>query len=184
MTRVLIATNEPILAKGLEAVLMAGGLEIAAVCNDVFELFDCLQRCRPDIAVLDMPVLSAPEVIHDLRWLAPRCRLVLWPRLALSDSPARLVDALTLMALFPEPEPSLSLLVNLAACSEREREIITLVGYGLNNQEIAAALGSDRATVQKLLRNLSNRLGAEDRYELALYGLSTLNEAYRNERSV
>lgn len=184
MTRVLIATNEPILAKGLEAVLMAGGLEIAAVCNDVFELFDCLQRCRPDIAVLDMPVLSAPEVIHDLRWLAPRCRLVLWPRLALSDSPARLVDALTLMALFPEPEPSLSLLVNLAACSEREREIITLVGYGLNNEEIAAALGSDRATVQKLLRNLSNRLGAEDRYELALYGLSTLNEAYRNERSV
>ena len=37
MTRGLIATNEPILAKGLETILMAGGLEVAAVCHDVFE---------------------------------------------------------------------------------------------------------------------------------------------------
>src|ERR1035437_4503303 len=60
MTRILIATNEPILAKGLETVLTAGGLEIAAVCHDVFELFERLPRCRPDIAVLDMTVLPAP----------------------------------------------------------------------------------------------------------------------------
>ena len=76
MTRVLIATNEPILAKGLETVLAAGGLEIAAVCHDVFELFECFQSCRPDIAVLDMPVLPAPEVIRDLHRLAPHCQLV------------------------------------------------------------------------------------------------------------
>src|SRR5271157_4745212 len=174
MTRVLIATNEPILAKGLETVLMEGGLEIAAICDDFFELFECLQRCRPDVAVLDMPVLPAPEVIYGLHRLAPQCQLVLWPRLALSGSPARLVDALILMAQFSEPDPSPSTLVNLA-CSESERDLISLVGYGLNNQEIAAALGSDRSTIQKLLRSLSDRLGAEDRYELALYGLSVLN---------
>jgi DNA-binding NarL/FixJ family response regulator len=183
MTRILIATNEPILAKGLETVLMAGGLEIAAVCNDVFELFECLPRCRPDIAVLDMAALPAPEVILDLRRLAPQCQLVLWPRLAFTDSPARLVDTLSLMARFSETDPSPSMLVNLA-CSESERELITLAGYGLNNEEIAAARGSDRATVQKLLSNLSDRLGTEDRCELALYGLSTLKEAYQNQRSV
>ncbi len=175
MTRVLIATNKPILAKGLETVLMAGGLEIAAVCHVVFELFECFEHCRPDIAVLDMPVLPAPEVVLDLRRLAPQCQFVLWPRLTLSDSPGRLVDALHLMTQFSGPDPSPSTLVNLT-CSESERDLITLVGYGLNNQEIAAAMGSDRSTVQKLLRNLADRLGTEDRYELALYGLSTLNE--------
>jgi DNA-binding NarL/FixJ family response regulator len=179
MTRILIATNEPILAKGLETVLTAGGLEIAAVCHDVYELFERLPRCRPDIAVLDMTVLPAPEVIPDLRRLAPRCQLVLWPRLAFTDSPARLVDALSLMARFSEPDPSPSMRVNLA-CSENERELIALAGYGLNDKEIAAVRGSDRAAVQKLLRNLTDRLGAEDRYELALYGLSTLKDAYQN----
>jgi DNA-binding NarL/FixJ family response regulator len=175
MTRVLIATNEPILAKGLETVLTAGGLEIAAVCHDVFELFECFEHCRPDIAVLDMPVLPAPEVILDLHRLAPQCQLVLWPRLTLSDAPALVAEAIHMMANFSGPDPSPCTLVNLA-CRESERELITLVGYGLNNQEIAAAMGSDRSTVQKLLRNLADRLGTEDRYELALYGLSTLNE--------
>ena len=107
----------------------------------------------------------------------------MWPRRTLSASPARLVDALSLMTQFPGVDPSPSTLVNLA-CNERERELITLAGYGLNNQEIAAALGSNRSSVQRRLRNLADRLGAEDRYELALYGLSTLNEAYQNERSI
>src|ERR1035438_7078202 len=131
MTRVLIATNEPILAKGLEAVLTAGGLEIAAVCHDVIDLFECIQRCRPDFAVLDMPVLPAPEVIHDLRRLAPQCRLVMWPRLTLSDSPDRVAEAIHMMATFSGPDPSPSALVNLT-CSARERELITLVSCGLS----------------------------------------------------
>jgi DNA-binding NarL/FixJ family response regulator len=180
MTRVLIATNEPILAKGLETVLVAGGLEVAAVCHDVSELFECVQRCGPDIAVLDMPVLPAPEVIHDLHRLAPQCQLVLWPRLTSSDSPDRLVDALKLLAQFSGPDPSPSTLVN-RTCSETERKLIALVGYGLSNGEIAAALGCDRSAVLKLLRSLSDRLGTEDRYELALYGLSTLSEPDRYE---
>ena len=66
MTRVLIATGEPVLAKGLEAVLKAGGLEIAAVCSDIFEVFESLPRCRPDIAVLDRSV-SSPICIGSRR---------------------------------------------------------------------------------------------------------------------
>jgi len=183
MTRVLIATKEPILAKGLETILTAGGMEVAAVCHDVLELFECFERCRPDIAVLDMPVLPAPEVVADLQRLVPGCQLVQWPHPTLSESPTGLVDILSLMAQFPRLDPSPATLVNLA-CSEGERELIALAGYGLNNQEIAAAVGSNRSNVQKRLRNLADRLGVEDRYELALYGLSTLKEAYQNERSV
>jgi DNA-binding NarL/FixJ family response regulator len=183
MTRVLISADEPIRAKGLESVLKAGGLEIAAVCYDVFELFECLPRCHADIAVLDTPALPAPEVIHDLHRLAPQCRLVLWPRLTLPDSPARVVEAIHALANSPAPDSSPAALVNLA-CSPSEREFITLLGYGLSNEEIAAALGSDRSAVQKLLGNLSERLGTEDRCELALYALSMLNEPDRYERRI
>ena len=183
MTRVLIATNQPIKAKGLETVLIAGGLQVVAICQDVFEIFECLQRCRPEIAVLDTPVLLAPEVLQDLRRLAPQCHLVGWPHLTLSDSPARVVEALLMMASFSDRAASPSTLVNLA-CSPDEREIISLAGYGLNIEEIAAAIGSDRATVQKLLRSVADRLGTEDRYELALYGLSTLKETDQDEGNI
>jgi DNA-binding NarL/FixJ family response regulator len=183
MTRVLIATNQPIKAKGLEAVLIAGGLQVVAVCHDVSEIFESLHRCRPDIAVLDTPILLAPEVIQDLCRLAPQCQLVGFPHLTLSDSPARVVEALLMMANFSGSGPSPSTLVNLA-CSADEREVISLAGYGLNSEEIAEAIGSDRTTVQKLLGSVADRLGTEDRYDLALYGLSTLNETDQDEGSI
>ena len=183
MTRVLIATNQPIKAKGLEAILIAGGVEIAAVCHDVFEVFECIDRCRPDIAVLDTPILLAREVIQDLRRVAPQCLVVRWPELRLSDSPTCVVDAILMMANFVNPEVSPSELVNLA-CNAFERKVVVLAGYGLNTGEIATAMGTDRYTVQKLLKSVADRLGTEDRYELALYGLSTLNESDREEENL
>jgi DNA-binding NarL/FixJ family response regulator len=189
--RVLIATNEPMLAKGLEAILLAGGLEVCAVCTDVFELFDCFQRSGPEIAILDLPVLPNSEVIGELKRLAPKCQFVIWPRpiqrrgveeaihagargvLPADPNPRRLAEALTMVANFPEPEQGPADVVNVT-CSAKERQFLAMVGHGLNNREIAAAMGSDELTVHNLLKNVSDRLGAETRYELALYGLSTL----------
>jgi len=174
MTRVLIASNKPIMARGLEDLLTSGGLEVAGVCHDVFELFEKLPGSRADIAILDKQVLPTPEVILDLRRIAPQCQFLKWPERSESDSPARLAGTLNLMAQF-SPPASPSTLMSLA-CNDRERELITLVGYGLNNEEIASSVGSDPSTVHKRLRELSERLGTEDRCELALYGLSTLGE--------
>jgi len=174
--RVLIATNEPVLAKGLEAVLIAGGLEVTDVCKDIFEVFESFQRRRPDVAILDMPVLPAPEIVRDLHRVAPKCRLVLWPRTNLSREPAKLVEAINMMAAFSEHDAEPSALVDIS-CNAAERELITLIGYGLSNEEIAWAMSADAGTVQKLVKRVSDKLGAEDRYELAMYGLSTLNDA-------
>src|SRR3954469_19762268 len=124
MTRVLIATNEPILAKGLETILVAGGLEVAGICRDIFELFESLPRCCPDIVILDMPVLAAPDVMQDLRRVMPKCHFVLWPRLGPDDSPTQLVDALENMARYSQTDPSPSSLVH-SACSDSERELIS-----------------------------------------------------------
>jgi DNA-binding NarL/FixJ family response regulator len=178
--RVLIATNEPVLAKGLEAVLTAGGLDVVDVCKDIFEVFGSLHRSPPDVAILDNPILPSPEIIQDLRRIAPRCKFVLWPRLTSGQQPKRLVEAIHTIAHFSEPEAPPSALVDFA-CSATERELIALVGYGLSNEEIASAIRVDASTVTKLVKNVSDKLGAEDRYELAMYGLSTLNNPHRQE---
>ena len=174
MTRVLIASNKPIWAKGLEDLLTAGGVEVTCICHDVFELFEKLPGSRADIAILDDQVLPSSEVILDLRRLTPQCQFLTWPQLSGSDSPGRLADALNLMAQFSAPASLLTLMS--LACNKGERELITLLGYGLNNEEIASSVGSDATTVNKRLKELSERLGTEDRCELALYGLSTLGE--------
>ena len=193
MTQVLIATNEPILAKGLEAVLVAGGLHVADICTDVFELFASIHRRRPDIAVLDMPVLPSPEVIRELRRMAPKCRFVLWPRttvgrqvseamrcgahsvVSAGTTPAQFLEALNLISEFSPPEPGPAELVGLS-CGPLQRKLIALAGYGLSNQEIAALTGAEETTVNKLLKEAADALGAGDRYELALFGLSALKE--------
>jgi DNA-binding NarL/FixJ family response regulator len=203
MTRVLVATNEPILAKGLEDVLTAGGFDVIGRCSDVFELFECFSSKRPDIVVLDLPMLPTPEVIRDLRRCAPKCQFVLWSRLGAghnvevtkkaiqesvrygaravppNTSPEQFVQTVSLIAEFFQPEPKPADLVKMA-CSSMEREFITLAGYGLSNDEIAAATRSDGPAVGKLLKTLAHRLGAGDRYELALYGLAALSETGEN----
>lgn len=50
--------------------------------------------------------------------------------------------------------------------TEREKEIVRLVGRGLQNQEIAARLGVRRSTVAAHLRRIFPKLGATTRQEL------------------
>ena len=180
--RVLIATSEPVLAKGLQDVLTAGGLEVTDVCKDIFEVFDAVQSRRPDVAILDMPVLPAPEIVRDLNRAAPKCRLVLWPQLGRATEPARLVEAINLIAAFSENDAAPSELLEYA-CSAAERELVTLIGYGLSNDEIASAMRADVGAVKQLVKRVSDKLGAEDRYELAMYGLSTINDTGRSLRT-
>ena len=65
----------------------------------------------------------------------------------------------------------------IARLTEREREVITLVGEGLRNKHIAARLYISEATVRHHLTAIFAKLGLLDRFELAIYayqhGLAT-----------
>jgi two-component system, NarL family, nitrate/nitrite response regulator NarL len=61
----------------------------------------------------------------------------------------------------------------IATLSEREREVIGLIGVGLKNKEIAARLTISDVTVRHHLSSIYNKLGVDDRLELTVY-------AYRN----
>ncbi|NUS79446.1 MAG: response regulator transcription factor, partial [Streptomyces sp.] len=52
--------------------------------------------------------------------------------------------------------------------SEREREVLTLVGRGLNNTEIGDALGLSPLTAKTHVSRIMGKLGARDRAQLVI----------------
>ncbi len=68
----------------------------------------------------------------------------------------------------PSPEE-----VRIASLSEREREVIALIGRGMKNKEIAKLLTISETTVRHHLSSIYNKLDVNDRLELSIY-------AYRN----
>jgi DNA-binding NarL/FixJ family response regulator len=56
----------------------------------------------------------------------------------------------------------------VAAITEREREVLTLVGRGLSNGEIAGELFITVATAKSHVARLLTKLGARDRIQLVI----------------
>lgn len=59
----------------------------------------------------------------------------------------------------------------IQSLTKREREIITLIGEGLKNRDVAERLVISHATVRNHLTSILDKLGLGDRFELALFGL-------------
>jgi DNA-binding CsgD family transcriptional regulator len=59
--------------------------------------------------------------------------------------------------------------------SRRESQLVALVSSGLRNREIADTLGISEGTVKVYLSRLFLKVGAKDRFELALYGTRNLS---------
>jgi len=59
--------------------------------------------------------------------------------------------------------------IKIARLTEREREVITLVGEGLRNKHIAERLYISEATVRHHLTGIFAKLDVSDRFELAIY---------------
>jgi len=68
----------------------------------------------------------------------------------------------------PDPEAA-----RIASLSPREREVITLIGEGLNNKKIAERLTISETTVRHHLTSIFAKVGVSDRLELLVY-------AYKN----
>ncbi len=64
-------------------------------------------------------------------------------------------------------EPDIA--AKIAQLTEREREVITLVGEGLRNQQIADRLTISVITVRHHLSSIFAKLDVGDRFELAIY---------------
>jgi DNA-binding NarL/FixJ family response regulator len=66
------------------------------------------------------------------------------------------------------PEPSQRPVASLAQTTERERGVLTLIGLGLSNTEIAAHLHVSLSTAKTHVGRLLMKLGARDRAQLVI----------------
>ena len=79
---------------------------------------------------------------------------------------ARVLGDLTRSQTSPRTSPEAA---KIATLTEREREVITLIGEGLRNKHIAERLYISEATVRHHLTSVFAKLDVSDRFELAIY---------------
>ena len=78
----------------------------------------------------------------------------------------RLFSKNTLRAVKQQINPELA---KIATLTEREREVVALVGEGLKNKQIASRLFIHHTTVSHHLTSIFDKLGVADRLELLIY---------------
>jgi DNA-binding NarL/FixJ family response regulator len=192
--RILIVEDQRIVREGLRAVLEdEDEVLIAGEAANGQEALDLFAKFQPDVVLMDlqMPVMDGPEATRRIRELSPAARILVLTTYAtdefifkalragaqgylLKDSSAddlmaaiRTVHAgQTLLA----PAVAARLVVGVSsggpeALTARELEVLTLMGQGRSNAEIAAALAIAPRTAKVHVQNILSKLGATNRTE-------------------
>jgi len=200
MVRIIIYSDQQILARGLESLIASDpALELSACCSKVTELKVHLANESADLAVLDLtPEITSAE-LRELQNSAPQCKLILWTNTIGTDFA---LEALTigirgvLRKTLPI-EAHLQCLrkvyagefwfeksltdslrdVRRVTLTLRESQLVSMLVRGLKNKEISYELGITEGTVKVYLSHLFHKSGAKDRFELALQGIKNLSMA-------
>ncbi len=198
MARILLYSSVPIVGKGFSAVLAgASDLDLAGVCASLMQLPQTAAVSDPDVLVIDMDEeVSFDRLLELRRTLSGRTKVVLWvqsitPELAYQTMRLGVrgilrktlgVDVM-LKCLqrvcagecwFEEALTASFLNIKTIRLTRRESQLLSLVSQGLKNKEIADALFIAEPTVKIYLSRLFRKVGAKDRFELALYGLRNM----------
>lgn len=197
MARVLLLTDEPVLARGFIDVLsIAPGFEEPSVCHDCTELMHSIASLKPDVLLIDLTPDVTFGILTQVQRELPNGRMVLWVR-AISTELAyqamelgvrgvlrkTLAPELLLKCLrkvlegelwFDKTLTASFLSARMVSLTKRESQLVALLSQGLKNKEIAATLSISEGTVKVYLSRLFQKVGVKDRFELALYGLRNL----------
>jgi DNA-binding NarL/FixJ family response regulator len=197
--RVLIADDHGVIRDGLGRLIAGlPDMEVVATASDGEEAIDRARSAEPDVILmdLDMPKLDGIEATR--RVLAERPTTAVLVLTSFSDRP-RILGALeagasgyllkdvaadevaegiraaargespldpraarTVLTARHEPDP-------MAALSDREREVLTLLLEGLPNKLIARRLEITEKTVKSHLTRIFREIGVTDRTQAALW---------------
>jgi DNA-binding NarL/FixJ family response regulator len=192
MTRVLVLTDQPVLARGLQETLSAGGIEVVSVGDPTGQCYDTFQSAEPEVVLLDLTGEFTFETLADTHARMPGCNLVIrvGPMsrelifqaleygvrgiLPVQLAPETLVQSIDRIArgevLIEVTDAGFdSAGEKRVTFSERERQVVELLAQGLKNKEIAAAMSLAEGTVKVYLSRLFKKTKVRDRFELMLY---------------
>src|SRR5579863_3484727 len=79
MTRTLLFSDEPILAKGLESILAnVDGFQLTGVCASTTKLKEILDAGEPDILLIDLTSDGSFSILSELKKASLNAKVVLW----------------------------------------------------------------------------------------------------------
>jgi DNA-binding NarL/FixJ family response regulator len=196
MTSVALYSEQPVLTAGLQSVM--AGLEDLALSafTDLDRLMEHVQTRRPSVVLLDLTIAVTFATLSRLKSIVGDAPIVLWvdvtPLAYVSQALALGVRGILRKSLPTEFQVKClrtvaagDLWVEQGLCDRlltskrvfltpRERQLMGLLGQGLKNKEIAGAMTLTEGTVKVYLSRLFEKVGAHDRFELAMYSLQNL----------
>jgi DNA-binding NarL/FixJ family response regulator len=198
MTRVLLYSDEPILAAGFESILrQIEGIELLPTSNSLVSLMEQIAQGAADVVLMDLTAEITFAVLSDMKQAMNRTRIVLWVN-AISTELAFQAMGLGVRGILRKTLPTQLqvkclqkvqagelwfekaltdgfLCARRVALTRREGQLVSLLSQGLKNKEIATALMISEGTVKVYLSRLFQKAGVKDRFELALFGLKNLS---------
>lgn len=186
--RLLVAEDVDLIAEAFEALLsLVPGFVVVGRVRRGDEVAAAAEELRPDVAILDidMPGLDGISAAALLRRQQPDCRILLLTALegpghlhralaagangyiTKSTNAARLIDAVRTVArggTAIDPELAAEAIRDgVNPLTDREVDILRLVGEGLGTAGIAARLHLSPGTVRNYLSNAMLKLDAQSR---------------------
>lgn len=189
--RLVVYTDDTLLAAGALGVFSASGkFDLVMADADVSGLIPIAEEVRPNIILLEMNPDLTLGFISAIRSKLPSARLVIWGR-NFSDQLLCQARELGVAGVLRRGGPGDQLIQDLLriaggtsvfeagavahstriALTPRESQLVALLVQGVRNKEIAACLGISEGTVRVYLSKLFVKIGARDRFEVAVMGL-------------
>jgi DNA-binding NarL/FixJ family response regulator len=163
--RILTVEDHPVFRAGLRTIICSEQdmLLVAQAVNGV-EAIVAFRRHRPDITLMDLqlPGTNGTEIKRALRAGASAYILKSMPQDELLDV-VRAVHAGKRTYVVPEIAARLAEHLGDEDLTSRELDVLRLIRDGYRNKQIADQLAIAEATVNYHIRNLVDKLGANDR---------------------
>jgi len=197
--RVILCDDHAIVRDGIARVLDAyDDIDVIGTAENGEAGVEATVRLRPDVVLMDlmMPIVDGVQATRRIVAAAPETAVVVLTSFAeqalvmeaidagasgfiLKDAaPSELVSAIRSAARGEAPlDPRVARAVMsrrqenrpLQEMTERECEVLALVGAGLSNKLIARRLGITEATVKAHLTHIYRRIGVDSRVQAALW---------------
>jgi DNA-binding NarL/FixJ family response regulator len=192
MTRVLVLTDQPVLARGFQESLVAGGFQVISDNDPAGGFREPFESAAPELVLLDLTGEFTFETLAETHARMPGCNLVIrvgpMSRELIFQAleygvrgilPVQLVPERLVQSLERISRGEVVIEVTDAgfdnagekrvSFSEREKQVVELLAQGLKNKEIATAMNLAEGTVKVYLSRLFKKTKVRDRFELMLY---------------